>query len=75
MTVDELEREVARLRAQVEAAERAVEALVLFAQPFADALDVEADFMTPPAPLDDGFEVRKLARAALAAWDASREGG
>lgn len=46
-----------------------VEALVSFARPFADALDIECDFMTPPAPFEDGFDVRRRARAALAAMD------
>lgn len=41
------------------------ESLVSFARPFADALDIECDFMTPPAPFEDGFDVRARARAAL----------
>lgn len=44
-----------------------MEALVSFARPFADALDIECDFMTPPAPFEDGFDARDRARAALAA--------
>lgn len=41
------------------------EALVSFARPFADALDVECDFMMPPAPFENGFDVRARARTAL----------
>lgn len=52
-----------------------VEALVSFARPFADALDIECDFMTPPAPFEDGFDVRRRARAALAAMDTPKGGG
>lgn len=52
-----------------------VEALVSFARPFADALDIECDFMTPPAPFEDGFDVRHRARAALAAMDTPKGGG
>ena len=50
-------------------------ALVSFARPFADALDIECDFMTPPAPFEDGFDVRRRARAALAAMDTPKGGG
>ena len=52
-----------------------LEALVSFARPFADALDIECDFMTPPAPFEDGFDVRRRARAALAAMDTPKGGG
>lgn len=51
------------------------DALVSFARPFADALDIECDFMTPPAPFEDGFDVRDRARAALVAMDAPAQGG
>lgn len=44
-----------------------LEALMSFSRPFADALDIECDFMTPPAPFEDGFDVRARARAALQA--------
>lgn len=52
-----------------------VEALVSFARPFADALDIECDFMTPPAPFEDGFDARTRARAALSAMDTPAQGG
>ena len=52
-----------------------IEALMSFARPFADALDIECDFMTPPAPFEDGFDVRSRARAALAAMDTPKGGG
>ena len=48
-----------------------IEALMSFARPFADALDIECDFMTPPAPFEDGFDVRARARAALQADEAA----
>lgn len=51
-----------------------LEALVSFARPFADALDIECDFMTPPAPFEDSFDVRRGARAALAAMDTLKGG-
>lgn len=57
------------------AGDERVEALVAFARPFADALDIECDFMTPPAPFEDGFDVRDRARAALAAMDTPKGGG
>lgn len=49
------------------------EALASFARHFAEALDVECDFMTPPAPIEDGFEARRLARAALRSTEASHD--
>lgn len=52
-----------------------VDALVSFARQFANALDIECDFMTPPAPFEDGFDVRRRARAALAAMDTPKGGG
>ena len=44
-----------------------IEALMSFSRTFADALDIECDFMTPPAPFEDGFDVRARARAAMLA--------
>lgn len=44
-----------------------LEALMSFSRPFADALDIECDFMTPPAPFEDGFDVRARARAVMLA--------
>lgn len=51
----------------IDAQARRIEALMSFSRPFADALDIECDFMTPPAPFEDGFDVRARARAALQA--------
>ena len=58
-----------------QAGDERMEALVAFARPFADALEIECDFMTPPAPFEDGFDVRSRARAALAAMDTPAQGG
>ena len=52
-----------------------VDELMAFARPFADALDIECDFMTPPAPFEDGFDARARARAAIAAMDTPKGGG
>lgn len=57
----------ARLIAERDAQARRIEALMSFSRPFADALDIECDFMTPPAPFEDGFDVRARARAAMLA--------
>lgn len=61
----------ARLKADEDALMQRLEALMSFARPFADALDIECDFMTPPAPFEDGFDVRARARAALQADEAA----
>lgn len=58
---------VAALADLADAQARRIEALMSFSRPFADALDIECDFMTPPAPFEDGFDVRARARAALQA--------
>ena len=49
----------------IDALTQRIEALMSFSRPFADALDVECDFMTPPAHFEDGFDVRARARAVL----------
>ena len=58
-----------------QAGDERVARLESIVRPFADALDIECDFMTPPAPFEDGFDVRRRARAALAAMDTPKGGG
>ena len=58
---------VAALADLADALTQRIEALMSFSRPFADALDIECDFMTPPAPFEDGFDVRARARAVILA--------